>query len=445
MADRADDAPDYRAKYRQLLDEFDAKEKAWAALDQSIRRTLTHLLIIAQGPVKPEISHHLDKIRESLRAGGSLLEMEKAVDGLRQQVLTEQKWVSEAASLPPVHEIIIRIVERLPLPDDMQGEAAHIKKSLENGLPLHRLSWAVNAVSSLMHDLRSRMADEKRQLETLLGEVGRRLAEMETGLVAAHAATVQGFASNRDYDAKVRAEVDGIRTSADTAQDLPSFRKQLNHSLEVIRSHLEARGHDERQRETGLQKEMDGLKAQLKTLEGEVEVQRGRARAALEESQRDPLTGCRNRLAYEERLQTEMSRAKRYGVPVSLAVFDLDRFKSINDTFGHQAGDQVLKAVAQIAARQLRDVDIFCRYGGEEFVAVFPDTGAAGAMAAVEKVRQAVEGFKFHAHGDRVVITVSAGVAEGRKGETAESLFQRADQALYQSKEQGRNRATLAA
>jgi diguanylate cyclase len=157
-------------------------------------------------------------------------------------------------------------------------------------------------------------------------------------------------------------------------------------------------------------------------------------------SLRDPLTGCFNRLAYQERSEAEEARWLRYGSALSLIVFDLDRFKSINDTFGHRAGDEVLKTIAQIAGNQLRKVDFFARYGGEEFVAVLPETPLAAALTVAEKVRRAVEAFRFHSRGQPVPLTLSCGVAQLAEGDGIETAFERADKALYLAKAGGRNR-----
>ncbi len=111
---------------------------------------------------------------------------------------------------------------------------------------------------------------------------------------------------------------------------------------------------------------------------------------------------------------------------------DLDRFKAVNDTLGHAAGDALLKQVAEAAPRELRAIDTFGRFGGEEFLIILPGTEREGALAAAERVRAATEA------GARV--TISAGVATHQKGEDVSALLQRADQALYQAKASGRNR-----
>lgn len=155
---------------------------------------------------------------------------------------------------------------------------------------------------------------------------------------------------------------------------------------------------------------------------------------------RDELTGAYNRRFLMETLARERSRAERLAEPFSVCLLDIDHFKSINDGFGHSAGDAVLRHFAALAPRGLRGVDTFGRFGGEEFLLVLPDTDRNGALAAAERVRAATEAAAFPGLPPDKRITVTAGVATHAKGEDVSSLLARADDALYQGKHAGRNR-----
>ncbi len=159
----------------------------------------------------------------------------------------------------------------------------------------------------------------------------------------------------------------------------------------------------------------------------------------------DELTGAFNRRRFMEMLAEERERAARTGEPFCVAIFDLDHFKSINDRFGHLAGDQVLQAFCELARGGQRATDRFARYGGEEFVLLMPvTTPAASAAQAVERVRRATEQHDWQAVAPRHPVTTSAGVAAWRQGETVQELLARADAALYEAKNGGRNRCVVA-
>lgn len=156
----------------------------------------------------------------------------------------------------------------------------------------------------------------------------------------------------------------------------------------------------------------------------------------------DSLTGLPNRRRVAEVVEQEMARIARHGGALSVVLSDLDRFKTINDTWGHGAGDDVLRAVAEVLRRQLRREDLPARWGGEEFLLVLPATPAERAVPLAERLRTAIASEVLLPDGRAV--TASFGVAQLGPGETWDALLRRADRALYDAKEAGRDRLALA-
>ena len=163
--------------------------------------------------------------------------------------------------------------------------------------------------------------------------------------------------------------------------------------------------------------------------------------ASLQMAVTDPLTGLHNRRYLESHLGGLIDAAADGDKPLSLMILDIDHFKSVNDTYGHDAGDEVLKAFADRVKTVIRGVDVMCRLGGEEFIIVMPDTGLDVAGRVAERVRQIVgsAAFPIDKGGREIPVTVSIGLAERRNGREAETMMKRADRALYRSKAQGRN------
>jgi diguanylate cyclase (GGDEF)-like protein len=159
----------------------------------------------------------------------------------------------------------------------------------------------------------------------------------------------------------------------------------------------------------------------------------------------DELSGLFARRYFETRLGEEWARHLRYGTSVSVALFDLDHFKSVNDTLGHAAGDLAIRRFGEILRAAVRGSDLACRYGGEEFAVLFPETGAGAALAVCDRVRRAVEREPFASQGRAFRVTVSAGVADatGLGVEDRHQLLFRSDKALYAAKDSGRNRVRL--
>jgi two-component system cell cycle response regulator len=161
----------------------------------------------------------------------------------------------------------------------------------------------------------------------------------------------------------------------------------------------------------------------------------------------DSLTGCFNRRHFMEKADQEVQRARRYKRPLSFLMMDIDDFKSFNDQYGHQVGDQLLCHLVDLCQTQLRNEDNLGRYGGEEFVVLMPETEAEGAMQAAQRLREKIEGMRINTSEGKLSITVSIGLASLEKGfdetNTLDSLIKSADKALYAAKAAGRNCVSL--
>jgi diguanylate cyclase (GGDEF)-like protein len=230
----------------------------------------------------------------------------------------------------------------------------------------------------------------------------------------------------------------------DRLQTLSLITTQIGVSIENARLYQSIEKKvDERTRQ--LQDKSDLLNQANKEMAKEIE-----QRKLLEEELRklattDYLTGLFIRRQLFELGEKEISRAKRNGAPLSLMILDIDHFKSVNDTYGHAIGDEVLKCFAMTFQESLRSVDIICRFGGEEFVAILPETDTDLALDVAERLRQNVEASILSVAGAGLRYTISIGLTGLRVSDTlVNQLINRADEALYLAKNSGRNRVILA-
>jgi diguanylate cyclase (GGDEF)-like protein len=223
-------------------------------------------------------------------------------------------------------------------------------------------------------------------------------------------------------------------------KELESFTKQseinfqLAHKqLYTIATALEENTIEFKTDLEGHQEDVGSLKKKVKELEEEL-------KRAKEEAKIDYLTKLYNKRALNEFLNLKEGEFKRYNRNYAIVMFDLDFFKKVNDTYGHEAGDTVLRAFGSILKKHSRDVDIVGRYGGEEFMAILSDTDKDGGVLYAQKVRKQVEKSKFLYKGKRIPITVSAGVAHRKDAISLENTIETADKNLYKAKKSGRNR-----
>ena len=154
----------------------------------------------------------------------------------------------------------------------------------------------------------------------------------------------------------------------------------------------------------------------------------------------DKLTGAYNRTKFKEIMVREIERVKRYNQPLSLIIFDIDRFKKVNDKYGHNAGDYVLRTISDIVGENIRKIDYFVRWGGEEFMIISSETNLKEAYALAERIREIIENYMFEGIGK---VTISFGVTEFNEDDTQDSLIKRADDAMYEAKRKGRNRVEV--
>ncbi len=347
-----------------------------------------------------------------------------------------------ASGGPPLGEFCIQLLDTLSLPAELTEEVEGLKERLADGLSEHAVAPALHAIADLISTMRRQMEAETHELQDFLRHLTGRLQDLDQHLAGAQTHHRASIDSSRELDAAVQAQVRHIETSVDRAEDPQQLKAEIQQRLETILRHLDEHRESDEARQQQLEEQLEHLNQRVREMEKEGESLRQRLREKHELAVHDPLTGLYNRLAYDERIAQEFARAKRYKLPLSLAVLDIDRFKRINDSYGHKAGDKALKIIAARVRKNLRETDFLARYGGEEFAIVMPETGLGDALVAVEKLRKDVSQSQFHYQGTGVNITVSVGLAEMQADDTPESLFQRADRALYTAKANGRDRTS---
>lgn len=244
--------------------------------------------------------------------------------------------------------------------------------------------------------------------------------------------------ASNNLQSSVRKGMETLESNAESATDLAQLKNSVQSQIGNIRQALDHYQQSE-QEQSQLAIQLEALASKIKVMEDEAAKNRTVLEKQRHKALHDPLTELPNREYYNERANYEYQRWQRYSRPLTLAVFDIDHFKKINDGHGHQAGDRVLKVIGRSVAKRLREVDFFCRFGGEEFVALMPETSLADAMPVLDTIRAAIANAAFNYKEQPIAITLSIGVTEFKTGDDLETAFARADEALYAAKSGGRN------
>lgn len=401
-----------------------------AADDLALAKTvLTQLLVAAAAPAE---------LRARAGAASRRDELQRVTAELAALLPQSAATIASAVTLSP-QEVLLQLLERLAVPAELHGQAEAIKAALALAADEEELEQILGQIADLVTTMRTRAQTERAEVETFLKQLTQNLRELDMslqGAVAAHRETVE---DGRALDAEVQVQVQGIEDSVRWAQNLDHLKQTVQERVDTIRRHMEVFRSNEDERIERAEAEVRKLNARLRNLEEESAALRERIRDERNQALLDPLTEVPNRLAYNERIAQEYARWKRYRSPLVFTVWDVDNFKRINDTYGHQAGDKVLKVVAKVLSSQVREADFVARYGGEEFVILLPETDLTQARVVTEKIRAAVEACEFHYRGERVLITISCGMAQFREQDEADAVFARADAAMYRAKAAGRN------
>jgi diguanylate cyclase len=489
--------PDWREKYRALTEQFDAQARTWKQLEDILRRLVRRLCAAAQG-IDARLDEELGVVATTIRTAASADALEQLLSRVTTAVtafdatraLTGQHRESQAASataatapaaapgavppapVPPalapagpvapgaatpapglpvdgtagfeaLAEPLLLVLDRLGLVASDKSEADAVRSGLSEPSSMAAFEQAVWRLGDLIAAERGRLETEKAESERVLKQVSARLGEIASFLAASQADQGEADRSGRELNDRLRGEVQEIGSTVQVATNLGDLQVAVKSRLEAIDGHLQAFRAREERRSYAYRERAERMGERIQQLENET--------AALERSllreQRmamlDALTGIANRLGYDERIEQEFKRWRRFRQPLSIIAWDLDRFKTINDSYGHRAGDRVLRAFAKLLREKVRETDFVARYGGEEFIMLLIGTPTEAARGVAALIREEIDRLGFHFRGTPVKVTASCGITEIRVDDTPETLFDRADRALYRAKEAGRDRSEV--
>ena len=352
----------------------------------------------------------------------------------------EEQHFSQLAA--HIESILLRLLSELQVLETQQAARDRLREQVSKGLNWYELTAALDALCDLVLGAQqSRQAD----FERYLLQLNERLSQFQGNLEEAQNSYSGSLDAERELSGTIRGQVQVLNDSVRDADDLSSLKAnveaRLNSLLENIdkaRELREARDSEVAERLSTMVERIQAMEVEAQTFRHHLEEQRQQALI-------DSLTGLANRSGLQQRMDEEFERWQRYGGRLLLVVLDVDHFKSINDRFGHLAGDKVLRLIAQQVSRRLRKTDFIGRFGGEEFVILMPGVSPEQGIVALEELRSGIEGTPFHFKSEPVPVTISLGFTEFTRDDSLDSAFDRADKAMYQAKELGRNRVVHAA
>ena len=367
-----------------------------------------------------------------------LLELQLAVEKIADTVPISDG--TDLVTLKSIADEIIQLLRQITPSKQALSNYKELIIQLETGLQIETLPSIIVQLSKFVESALAVKGDDfSRYLEGL----NKQLYEVQGFLSKSQTIDDESAKVRQVADGKVRDSVATIRETVQKATKVEVLQKQLAVQLSHIVGAMDSLSSEERKRESNLQDNYDVLKKRVSSMEKEAERVQEFVKEERKQARQDALTGLPNRAAYNEIMEHQIENFKRYDQVLSLVVCDLDHFKTVNDNYGHLAGDKVLSLVAKILRKGTRSADFVTRYGGEEFAIVIPATHADQAAKAMDKIRRLICRSPFNYKGAPISISMSFGVTEAQTDDTIESLFSRADDALYKAKENGRNKVVI--
>ena len=347
--------------------------------------------------------------------------------------------MGECSQDSSIDSVITTLLERLAIVQDATGNVEEIQARVQEGVEQGQWADTLNDIVGSVSTTLKKLNAEKRELETFIINVTNQLGDITEAITLDHKDHQSDHEDTQMLHEFVEEGMTLMQKDFHSSTDLSELKSVIEKNIDSIRGGVTTFISRINERHEATEQRNIKLSEQLSQMEQETQ----ELQIALIENREkllyDSLTGVHSRLAYDEQIEQELARWNRHQTPFSYAIIDIDYFKSVNDMFGHNAGDKALKVIAQLMLKNVRKSDYGYRIGGEEFVLILTNTDVKQADGMIEKLRHSISASNFHFNQKQISLTVSAGLTETRQDDTVESIFERADKALYQAKNSGRN------
>lgn len=335
---------------------------------------------------------------------------------------------------------LTNLLSEMSFADQYSTEIDHIRQSLIAHLGIEDL---LNACLATITIIVASINSERQSAQHFLLQLHGTLEQVQQSLVASLSQSSQLQVKLQDLNRHIEQQIDSLSKDSTQATTLDQLKGLVSQRLQEITSSLVEKEQLERNERKSMFDSLKTMEQRLIQLESEAQLFQKKLAEQKFRSLQDALTEIPNRAAFDERFELELKRFQRYGTPLCIAMGDVDHFKSINDNFGHSAGDKTLQVIAKALKQSLRETDFIARYGGEEFVILFPETALAELEQPLNNLRQKIKKIPFKFKNKKVPISISFGATQLTEHDNIRAAFDRADEALYEAKHAGRDRVIL--
>ncbi|MBF0100459.1 MAG: diguanylate cyclase [Desulfobacterales bacterium] len=333
---------------------------------------------------------------------------------------------------------------RLTVSEVFITQLNHLAERISRAEKLNDFSEVKKDILLLLQDCISKLSSDNQKAAEFIKEIGKKILDIEKGLLNTVVEASGSYQSQTEFGKTIEKHIDEISDNVNLFQSLGDLKETVLSKLTNIKEKVQKKINEDMARKAEFDQKVEMFQIDQMKMKKKINEASEYASKLENELHIDPLTGAANRRKYEKNIQEEWDRFLRYKHIFSLMVFDIDHFKNINDSYGHAIGDQCLKEIIIRLTPNLRSNDLLSRYGGEEFVIILVETDKKGAAQVAEKLRRIVERIDFVHKNEHIKITISIGVTQVKNSDKdIVSVFNRADEAMYDAKRSGRNRVVV--
>ena len=436
----------WKNKYFDLIEENETLENASKEKEELLCKTIRRLSHVATG-FNESLDPYLQSIKEQVskdinieQLQPELAKFSKAVMALEEINTVPEEQDVDIFDTETLRDNLYNILDQSEIPIKFEPEVQELKQKLHSNIsPAIILKETV----SLLFEIKKHLQSEQQDIASFLTQVTDQLADIGVKVSGAYSTTKTSEKKRNLFDQTVSTQFIELQEYSESATELEPLKNLIHSRLDIISQQIQDHQAQEKLERSQGQQELEALSNKIKKMEEESLQLKDKLIIAHKKAIHDSLTGLPNRLAYHNQLTTELARWRRYQTPLSLLIWDIDHFKIINDTYGHKAGDKTLILIAKLLSEHCRTTDFVSRFGGEEFTMLLSNTDAKSALLAANKIREVMEKTAFNSNGAKLSITLSCGVTQFTESDTEKSAFERADKALYEAKNKGRNRCII--
>lgn len=395
-------------------------------LPNDTRRTLRHLL-----------DNELDDIQS---VHGFIPVLNQLITFYHQALLAKSNDTFEPPNLSALTEKLFKLVSQLVLEEEANDELYLIKKRIAKNKAVDQLlDAAIDVITLIVQSIQV----ERASAQSFLTSLNQTLGELHSSLVSTREHSESMNVEFESINQRIGEKLKNLNTQTNKATSITELKQLVENELRSLSADILEKEQLEQKDRQILISSFAHINDRIGSLENKVSNYKKRLNEQRFKSLLDSLTKLPNRAAFDERYNHEINLFNEQPSDITLVVIDVDHFKSINDRFGHTAGDITLQVIAKALQKSIRQTDFIARYGGEEFVLLMPRTSLDNAVEHLNKLRLSIKKIPFKFKDKQIQITVSLGATQFEVGDTPLKAFDRADEALYDAKNSGRDRLCI--